>query len=127
MVILATGFDSITGGITQMNIRGTQGQTVAEKWKNGTYTHLGMTTSGFPNMFFTYGQQAPTAFATGPSSAEAQGSWIIECLRYMREHHIVSIDATRDAEEEWRKHVNEVANKSLFPQAESRYFGAVRI
>ena len=125
VIALATGFDSITGGITQMNIRGIEGHTIEEKWKDGTYTQLGMTTSGFPNLFFTYGPQAPTAFATGPSSAEAQGSWIIECLRYMREHNINSIDATREAEVEWRKHVNEVADKSLFPQADSWYFGAV--
>ena len=50
VVVLATGFDSITGGITQINIRGIDGGTVKDKWKNGTYTHLGMATSGFPNM-----------------------------------------------------------------------------
>ena len=124
LVILATGFDAITGGITQMDIRGTDGGTIKDKWSKGTYTQLGMATSGFPNLFWTYGPQAPTAFATGPSSAETQGSWIIECLRYMREHSITSIEATREAEEEWRAHVNEVADKSLFPQADSWYFSA---
>ena len=124
VVILATGFDSITGGITQINITGTDPNvTIKDKWKNGTYTHLGMATHGFPNMFFTYGPQAPTAFATGPSSAETQGSWIVECLKTMRDKNVKSIDATREAEEEWRKHVNEVADKSLFPLAESWYFG----
>ena len=119
VVVFATGFDSITGGITQIDIRGTDGKTVEEKWKKGTYTQLGMTTSGYPNLFFTYGPQAPTAFATGPSSAETQGSWIIECLRYMRENKYSSIDATPEAEQEWRKHTNEVADKSLFPEADS--------
>lgn len=119
VVIFATGFDSITGGITQIDLVGTDGKSVEEKWKEGTYTHLGMTTSKFPNMFFTYGPQAPTAFATGPSSAETQGSWIVECLKYMRENGYSSIDPTHEAEKEWRKHVNEVADKSLFPQANS--------
>jgi len=124
VIILATGFDSITGGITQMDIRGLDGITIGDKWSNGTYTQLGMTTNGFPNLFFTYGPQAPTAFATGPSSAEMQGSWIIECLKYMRENNVASINPTREAEEWWRAHVNEVAEKSLFPQADSWYFGA---
>ena len=119
VIVFATGFDSITGGITQIDILGTDGSTVGDKWKGGTYTQLGMTTSGFPNLFFTYGPQAPTAFATGPSSAETQGSWIVECLRYMRENGYKSIDATHEAEKEWRKHTNEVADKSLFPQAKS--------
>jgi hypothetical protein len=71
----------------------------------------------------SYGPQAPTAFATGPSSAETQGSWIVECLRHMRDQGYSSIDPKPEAEEEWRKHTNEVANQSLFPQAESWYFG----
>lgn len=125
VVILATGFDSITGGITQIEIVGTDPDlTIAQKWKTGTHTHLGMTTNGFPNLFFTYGPQAPTAFATGPSSAETQGAWIVQCLVHMRENNFKSIDATKEAEQEWRKNVNEVADKSLFPLAESWYFGA---
>ena len=125
VIILATGFDSITGGITQIDITGTDPDLrIQEKWRNGTYTHLGMTTSGFPNLFFTYGPQAPTAFATGPSSAETQGGWIIHVLEYMRQNGFKSIEPTREAEVAWREHVNEIAEKSLFPQADSWYFGA---
>ena len=123
VIILATGFDSITGGITQIDIRNATNLSIASKWKEGVYTNLGMTTNSFPNLFFTYGPQAPTAFATGPSSAETQGKWIVACLKYMRDNNIRSIDAERAAEEEWRRHVNEVADKSLFPLAESWYFG----
>lgn len=120
VIILATGFDSITGGITQINITGTEPHvTIEDKWRHGTYTNLGMTTSSFPNLFFTYGPQAPTAFATGPSSAETQGEWIVSCLEYMREKGYASIDATPEAEKGWREHVNEVADKSLFPEADS--------
>lgn len=74
-------------------------------------------------MFFTYGPQAPTAFATGPNHAETQGSWIVDCIKYMRDNKFSSIDATREAEEEWREHTNEIAHKGLFPQANSWYFG----
>ena len=72
---------------------------------------------------FTYGPQAPTAFATGPNSAETQGSWIVQCIEYMRDNKYSTINATREAEEAWRVHTNEVADKSLFPQANSWYFG----
>lgn len=120
VIVFATGFDAITGGITQIDIRGVDGsESIEQKWKNGTYTNLGMTTSGYPNLFFTYGPQAPTAFATGPSQAETQGSWIVECLRYMRDNKYMTIDATHEAEKEWREHTNEVANKGLFKEANS--------
>jgi cation diffusion facilitator CzcD-associated flavoprotein CzcO len=121
IVILATGFDSITGGITQIPIYGKDNLTIASKWSEGVYTYLGMASHSFPNLFWTYGPQAPTAFATGPSSAETQGGWIIACLKWMREKGAKSIEATEQAEQEWRRHVNEVADKSLFPMAESWY------
>ena len=72
LVVLATGFDSVSGGIVNIDIQGAS-DSIATKWSHGIYTHLGMATNGFPNMFFTYGPQAPTAFATGPATAELQG------------------------------------------------------
>jgi cation diffusion facilitator CzcD-associated flavoprotein CzcO len=119
VIVYATGFDSVTGGITQMNIQGADGQYIKDKWENGVYTYLGMTTSNYPNMFFTYGPQAPTALSTGPSSAENQGGWVIACVKYLRDHGYTRIEPTRRAEEEWRKHINEIANATLFPKAAS--------
>jgi cation diffusion facilitator CzcD-associated flavoprotein CzcO len=57
VIILATGFDAVTGGLVQMNIKGADGVSLADKWSNGTWTYLGMTTANFPNMFFLYGPQ----------------------------------------------------------------------
>lgn len=57
VIILATGFDSVTGGLVQIDIKGTDGMSLANKWSKGTWTSLGMTTSNFPNMFFLYGPQ----------------------------------------------------------------------
>lgn len=73
VIVLAAGFDSITGSTTQIPITGTDpASTIKQKWQNGTYTYLSVATPGYPNLFFTYGSKAPTAFATGPSSAETQ-------------------------------------------------------
>lgn len=67
VIILATGFDSVTGGLVQIDIMGTDGVSLKEKWKQGTWTYLGMSTANFPNMFFLYGPHGPTAFANGPT------------------------------------------------------------
>jgi cation diffusion facilitator CzcD-associated flavoprotein CzcO len=48
VIILATGFDSVTGGLCQIDIKGTDGVALADKWSRGTWTYLGMTTSNFP-------------------------------------------------------------------------------
>lgn len=50
-IICATGFDAITGGLAQIDIRGISEESLKDHWKGGTYTYLGMACSGFPNMF----------------------------------------------------------------------------
>lgn len=67
ILALATGFDAVTGSITQIDIRGTDGVLIRDKWAKGVSTYLGMMTTNFPNMFFPYGPQAPTAFCNGPT------------------------------------------------------------
>lgn len=48
VIALATGFDSVTGGIKNMGLKDVDGVELSEKWKNGTYSYLGMTLAGFP-------------------------------------------------------------------------------
>jgi cation diffusion facilitator CzcD-associated flavoprotein CzcO len=123
VVVMATGFDSISGGITLIDIRGVDGISLKDKWAQGVWTYLGMASAGFPNMFMVYGPQAPTAFATGPCSAEAQGEWIGQCLAYLRDNDLKVIQSTPEAEAEWRTHVNDVGKQGLFSDTESWYFG----
>ncbi|KAI3621181.1 cyclohexanone monooxygenase [Moniliophthora roreri] len=124
VIAFATGFDSITGGIMQIDIRGADGSSIAEKWKNGVHTYLGMTTANFPNMFFTYGPQAPTALSNGPTCTEVQGDWIKECLAYMKANNLSRIEASRAAEVEWRNLALANASLSLLGKAKSWYTGA---
>jgi len=67
VLILATGFDAVTGSMTQIDIKGTDGLFIREKWGPRLKTYLGLTTANYPNMFFLYGPQGPTAFCNGPT------------------------------------------------------------
>jgi cation diffusion facilitator CzcD-associated flavoprotein CzcO len=67
VLVLATGFDAVTGSITQIDIRGTDGELVRDKWGKGLSTYLGLSVANYPNMFFTYGPHGPTAFCNGPT------------------------------------------------------------
>ncbi|MEH6593342.1 MAG: NAD(P)/FAD-dependent oxidoreductase, partial [Halioglobus sp.] len=60
----------------------------------------------------------------GPTCAELQGEWIVNCLSYLRDQNLSRIEATTTAEDNWTGHVSEVADMSLFPQANSWYMGA---
>ncbi|KAF2828385.1 FAD/NAD(P)-binding domain-containing protein [Ophiobolus disseminans] len=123
VIALATGFDSVTGGLKNMGLKDVDGVDLAEKWKAGTYTYLGMSISGLPNCFFLYGAQGPTAFSNGPTCVEVQGDWIVDAMKKLRDEKIDYCEATHEAEKQWREKVTELSDKTLFPQTKSWYMG----
>src|SRR6201999_2751645 len=99
LLVLATGFDAVTGGITQIDIRGEAVESLAERWSSGVRTHLGVASAGFPNLLMVYGPQSPSGFCNGPTCAELQGEWMVGLLSHLRENGVTRIEATRAAEE----------------------------
>jgi cation diffusion facilitator CzcD-associated flavoprotein CzcO len=124
VLVLATGFDAVTGGLTSIDIRGTDGRTLKEKWADGVRAHLGMASAGYSNLLFVYGPHSPNAFANGPTAAELQGEWVAKMLDYVRGRNWARFEATVPAEEAWRAKVFEAADATLIPRADSWWVGA---
>ena len=123
-VVFATGFDAMTGALGNIDIVGRDGATLKQKWSEGPRTYLGIMVAGFPNLFTITGPGSPSVLSNMVVSIEQHVDWIADCLAYLREHSIPSIEASLEAENRWIAHVNEVANYTLFPLAESWYTGA---
>ncbi|HWF76422.1 MAG TPA: NAD(P)/FAD-dependent oxidoreductase [Caulobacteraceae bacterium] len=124
LLVLATGFDAVTGGLTQIDIKSTRGQALKDYWADGVRTHLGLAAAGFPNLLVMYGPQSPAGFCNGPSAAELQGEVIVGLLAWLRARGVTRIEATRAAEDAWNAHVEEAAAGTLFLKANSWYLGA---
>lgn len=124
VLVLATGFDAMTGSVAKIDIRGRSGQTLNEKWEAGPRTYLGLMSEGFPNLFIITGAGSPSVLSNMIVSIEQHVDWIADCLDYMRANGLDCMEATRAAEDKWVAHVNEVAQGTLFPQANSWYMGA---
>lgn len=124
VLVLATGFDANTGGLTAIDIKGPDGTTLAETWSDGVDTHLGIAVAGFPNMLFLYGPQSSTAFCNGPVCAEIQGDWVVDLLRHMRAEGLTLIESTPEMGPRWSAHLADLAESTLFGKADSWYMGA---
>ncbi|KNZ71526.1 Cyclopentanone 1,2-monooxygenase, partial [Termitomyces sp. J132] len=124
VLALATGFDAMTGGITRIDIKNTDGITIGDMWKRELSTYLGLTVTGYPNMFTPFGPQGPAAFCNGPTCAEIQGDWIVNCLTYLRRHDYTRIEATQEASAAWVQRVADIFSKGLLGRAKSFYTGA---
>ncbi len=123
-LVLATGFDAMTGTLLRIAISGSGGVTLASKWAHGPRTYLGLAMAGFPNLFLVTGPGSPSVLSNMMVSIEQHVDWIADCLAYLRAHGAASIEATEEAEEAWVAHVEEVGNRTLYPQANSWYVGA---
>ncbi|MGX9428066.1 MULTISPECIES: flavin-containing monooxygenase [Bradyrhizobium] len=123
-LVLATGFDAMTGSVAKIDIRGRDGLTLNRKWAEGPRTYLGLMSAGFPNLFIITGPGSPSVLSNMIVSIEQHVDWISDCLDYMRERELDTMEATREAEDKWVTHVNEVAYTTLYPQANSWYMGA---
>ena len=123
VVILATGFDAMTGSITNIDIT-SGGQTIAEKWAHGPQSYLGIMSSGYPNLYIITGPQSPSVLTNMITSIEYHVDWISRLLADMREHGHTKIDARPESEQWWVKANNDIAAGTLMPQANSWYMGA---
>jgi cation diffusion facilitator CzcD-associated flavoprotein CzcO len=124
VIVFATGFDAMTGSLFNLNIRGKDGLALKEKWAAGPRTYLGLMTADFPNLFMITGPGSPSVLSNMTVSIEQHVEWITDCIRYMLEHNFTSIEPQVEAEDAWVAHVNELANQTLYPLANSWYIGA---
>ncbi len=123
-IVFATGFDAMTGPLLAPDITGVGGVALRNKWAAGPRTYLGIATAGFPNFFTITGPGSPSVLVNMLVAIEQHVDWIADCIGYLRERGLAAIDATAEAEDAWVDHVNEVANLTLFPHANSWYMGA---
>ncbi len=123
-IVFAIGFDAMTGALLRMDIQGRGGLTLKEKWQDVPHTYLGLTVSGFPNMFVITGPGSPSVLSNMMVSIEQHVEWVSDCIAHMNEHGFEIIEASADAEDEWVQHVDAVGKSTLYPLANSWYMGA---
>jgi cyclohexanone monooxygenase len=123
-LVFATGYNAMTGALLNIDIRGSDGRALREKWAAGPRTYLGIAIAGFPNLFIITGPGSPSVLSNMMVSIEQHVEWVSDCLAYLEERQIARIEATEAAEDAWVQHVNEVGDATLYPLANSWYVGA---
>ncbi|MGK5641339.1 flavin-containing monooxygenase [Streptomyces sp. URMC 126] len=124
VLVLATGFDALTGSQVAVDIVGKGGATLREKWADGPRNLLGLVSAGFPNLFTVLGPLSPSVLSNAVFSIEQHVEWITDCIAHLRGTGATEIDATPRAEDDWCAHVADLASGTLYPAAASWYMGA---
>lgn len=123
-LVLATGFDAMTGALTRIDIRGRDAVSLRDRWRDGAKAYLGLSVAGFPNLFLINGPGSPSVLANMVLACEQHVEWIADLLAYAQNHGIAQIEAGEAAQDDWAQGVTESAGRTLYTRAASWYLGA---
>jgi cation diffusion facilitator CzcD-associated flavoprotein CzcO len=124
VLVLATGFDAMTGSLLAMNIVGREGVELRQKWIDGPRNLLGLMSAGFPNLFTITGPLSPSVFSNMPTCIEQHVDWIAGCLDHLQRNGHALIEPTVEAEDGWVEHAARVAARTLLGAVDSWWTGA---
>jgi cyclohexanone monooxygenase len=124
LIVLATGFDAMTGTLMRIDIAGRDELTLRTAWSEGPRTYLGLGVPGFPNMFVITGPGSPSVLTNMVTSIEQHVEWIADCVGHLRDAGLTTIEAKAEDADQWVQYVNAVAGFTLFTTCNSWYLGA---
>lgn len=125
IIILAVGFDAGSGALSRIDIRGRGHRSLKEQWQQEIRTSMGLQIHGYPNLFTTGAPLAPSAALCNMTTClQQQVDWITGCIDFARKHGKQTVEATKEFEDSWVQHHDEVAAKTLVVKTDSWYMGS---
>ena len=116
IIIYATGFDAITGAFDRIDIRGVDGVSLRDKWKDGPQTFLGILVDGFPNLLMVMGPHA--GLGNFPRAVEYTADWVTRLIRFACDRDLTRVEATAAGAGAWTDHVIAASEGLLFTEVD---------
>jgi cation diffusion facilitator CzcD-associated flavoprotein CzcO len=117
VIIYATGFDAVTGCFDRIDMRGSGGVRLKDRWNGGPQTFVGVMVDGFPNMYMIMGPHA--ALGNNPRSIEYNVEWISGLIGHMQDSDLDVAAARPEAVAEWNAFVHQKAEGLLSNEIDS--------
>ncbi|CAN5296463.1 NAD(P)/FAD-dependent oxidoreductase [soil metagenome] len=124
IIILATGFDALTGCWNKIDIRGKDGVTLKQSWADSPQNYLGTVVKDFPNFLMVGGPHA--SHGNIFRSTQHHADFIVGLLNHMRDNGIKTVDVGQDAMDVWLRHVDDRA-KPLLAYGKDNYASGANI
>ncbi len=115
VLIYGTGFRT-NPFLESIDVRGLGGRSLHDNWSNGAHAYLGMTTSGFPNLFMMYGPNTNLGHNSIVIMIEAQAHYIVQCIQGLDERKMHTLDVRAEVESRY----NEILQQRLSGMAWSK-------
>jgi 4-hydroxyacetophenone monooxygenase len=115
VVVMATGFRA-QEPLHGIEVRGRDRQQLADAWRgNDPHAYLGITTNGFPNLFFLYGPNSNLGHGgSWIYMAECQVNYLTDLLSLARAQDLAEIEVRADVEREYNRRVDEAHARMIW-------------
>jgi cation diffusion facilitator CzcD-associated flavoprotein CzcO len=113
VLVMATGFDALTGALYRANLANGDGTLLQEAWRRGPATVFGVATHGFPNLLMMVGPGSPSVLANMFAGNEYHAEWILRLLLHMRDSGATRVEATAQAQQAWVDENDAIASQQL--------------
>jgi len=107
-IILATGFGA-TKYLSTIDVKGRGGRSIGEAWDDGAAAYLGITTSGFPNLFMVYGPNTNNGSILEMIECQVEHI-VLQCERLVRDG-LAWIDVKPERQAEYNEEIQEAIGK----------------
>jgi cyclohexanone monooxygenase len=119
-IIYGTGFRA-NDYLTALDVYGANGRRLRDDWRDGAEAYLGLTVSGYPNLFLLYGPNT-----NGVNSIlfmhEAQVHYVMGALRRMVRRGIAALDVRRAVMDRYNRVIQGAMDGTVWTAGCSNYF-----
>ncbi|MGD9999005.1 MAG: flavin-containing monooxygenase [Ilumatobacteraceae bacterium] len=117
VIIFATGFDAVTGGILKLEIQTDAGLVLRDRWARGATSYLGVAVSGLPNLFMVPGPQG--LVGNNPVALQFIVDFVSDLVIKAKEAGASRIEVTAEAERAWSERVANSSKDSIYTAVDS--------
>ncbi|AEF42643.1 flavin-containing monooxygenase [Hoyosella subflava] len=112
-IILGTGFQA-NDFLAPMRITGLEDKDLNEAWRDGAEAYLGITISGFPNLFLLYGPNTNLGHNSIILMLEAQINYTLDAIRHLRDAQLSWLDVKPATQNAFNKKVQERMESTIW-------------
>lgn len=121
ILIYSTGFKT-NPFLLDLDIKGTDGISIQEHWKDGPQNYLGMTTDKFPNLFLMYGPNTNLGHNSIIIMSEAQADYISDCVSTMQEKAWKSMVVKEEALKEYHTEIQKRLSNMIWTTIDDSWY-----
>ncbi|MCY1278591.1 Baeyer-Villiger monooxygenase [compost metagenome] len=114
-IIYGTGF-AATDFLAPMRIVGRGGLELNEAWRSGAEAYLGISVSGFPNLFVLYGPNTNLGHNSILYMLESQFAYVLGCLKALDERGLRWLDLKPEVQRRFNQRLQKQVRRTVWEQ-----------